>query len=66
MLTRRGFKVREVSYSDMRKGCRNLNGTVILYADQMTGSMERAIDESNRRREIQLQYNKDIISRLNP
>ncbi len=41
------------------RAARNLNGTVILYADQMTGSMERAIDESNRRREIQLQYNKE-------
>lgn len=39
------------------RAARNLNGTVILYADQMTGSMERAIDESNRRREIQLKYN---------
>jgi excinuclease ABC subunit B len=41
------------------RAARNLNGTVILYADQMTGSMERAIGESNRRKEIQLQYNKD-------
>lgn len=41
------------------RAARNLNGTVILYADQVTGSMERAIDESNRRREIQLQYNKE-------
>jgi excinuclease ABC subunit B len=39
------------------RAARNLNGTVILYADQVTGSMERAIDESNRRREIQLKYN---------
>ncbi len=39
------------------RAARNLNGTVILYADQVTGSMERAIDESNRRREIQTKYN---------
>ncbi|MBN1904835.1 MAG: excinuclease ABC subunit UvrB [Deltaproteobacteria bacterium] len=39
------------------RAARNLNGTVILYADHKTGSMERAIDESNRRREIQLKYN---------
>jgi excinuclease ABC subunit B len=36
------------------RAARNLNGTVILYADQVTGSMERAIDESNRRREYSL------------
>ena len=32
------------------RAARNVNGTVILYADQMTGSMQRAIEESNRRR----------------
>jgi excinuclease ABC subunit B len=31
---------------------------VILYADQITGSMKRAIDETNRRRKIQMEYNK--------
>ena len=41
------------------RAARNLNGTVILYADQVTGSMARAIDESNRRREIQLEYNRE-------
>jgi len=41
------------------RAARNLNGTVILYADQVTGSMQRAIDESNRRRLIQLEYNKE-------
>ncbi len=41
------------------RAARNLNGTVILYADRVTGSMARAIDESNRRREIQLEYNKE-------
>ncbi len=40
------------------RAARNVNGQVILYADQMTGSMARAIDESNRRRRIQLEYNK--------
>ncbi|MDB4444243.1 excinuclease ABC subunit UvrB [bacterium] len=39
------------------RAARNVNGTVILYADKTTGSMERAIDESNRRRQIQLAYN---------
>ncbi len=37
---------------------RNVNGTVILYADSMTGSMQRMIDETTRRREKQLAYNK--------
>ncbi len=40
------------------RAARNVNGQVILYADQMTGSMLRAIDESNRRRRMQLEYNK--------
>ena len=37
---------------------RNATGRVILYADNITGSMKRAIDETNRRRKIQLEYNK--------
>ena len=41
------------------RAARNLNGTVILYADQVTGSMERAMDESNRRRLIQVEYNRE-------
>lgn len=40
------------------RAARNINGTVVLYADKVTGSMERAIDESHRRRLIQLEYNK--------
>ena len=40
------------------RASRNIHGTVILYADKITGSMERAIKESARRREIQLEYNK--------
>jgi excinuclease ABC subunit B len=38
---------------------RNVNATVYLYGDQVTDSMKRAIDETNRRREIQLAYNKE-------
>jgi len=34
-----------------------VNGEVILYADQMTGSMKRALEEMNRRRETQFRYN---------
>ncbi len=39
------------------RAARNLNGKAILYADRMTGSMERAIDETNRRREKQIAFN---------
>jgi excinuclease ABC subunit B len=38
---------------------RNANGKVVLYADKVTGSMERMIDETDRRRKKQMQYNKD-------
>jgi excinuclease ABC subunit B len=38
---------------------RNINGKVILYADTMTGSMRRMIDETNRRRQKQLDYNEE-------
>lgn len=41
------------------RAARNVDGRVIMYADKMTGSMERAINETNRRREIQDKYNKD-------
>jgi len=37
---------------------RNINATVFLYADRITPSMQKAIDETNRRRKIQLEYNK--------
>ena len=40
------------------RAARNVNGRVILYADSVTGSMERAISETNRRRVLQLAYNK--------
>lgn len=39
------------------RAARNVNGRVILYADSLTGSMRRAIDETNRRRAIQMEYN---------
>ncbi len=40
------------------RAARNVNGLVVLYADHMTGSIERALKETDRRREIQLAYNK--------
>ena len=39
------------------RAARNSNGQVIMYADELTGSMEKAIDETNRRRRIQKEYN---------
>ncbi|MBO5683150.1 MAG: excinuclease ABC subunit UvrB [Clostridia bacterium] len=41
------------------RAARNANGKVIMYADKMTGSMERAIKETNRRRSIQQKYNEE-------
>lgn len=41
------------------RAARNLNGKVIMYADKITNSMQRTIDETNRRREKQLKYNED-------
>jgi excinuclease ABC subunit B len=43
----------------MGRAARNINGRAILYADAMTDSMKRAINETNRRREIQARYNLD-------
>lgn len=39
------------------RAARNVDGKVILYADQVTGSMQRAMDETTRRREKQIEYN---------
>src|SRR6202453_168532 len=39
------------------RAARNVNGRVLLYADHMTGSLDRAISETNRRREVQIAYN---------
>src|SRR5205085_7575630 len=39
------------------RAARNVGGEVIMYADNITGSMERAINETNRRRKIQVEYN---------
>ena len=41
------------------RAARNINGRVIMYADVMTGSMQRAIEETNRRRETQRRYNEE-------
>ena len=39
------------------RAARNTNGKVIMYADELTDSMEKAISETNRRRKIQMEYN---------
>ncbi|MFA6475839.1 MAG: excinuclease ABC subunit UvrB [Candidatus Paceibacterota bacterium] len=54
-----GFLRSEVALvQTIGRAARNLAGRVILYADIVTGSMKRAIDETNRRRAIQIAYNK--------
>ena len=53
-----GFlRSRDALIQTMGRAARHLNGRAILYADRMTDSMERAIAETNRRREIQERYN---------
>jgi excinuclease ABC subunit B len=43
----------------MGRAARNVGGKAIMYADRITGSMQRSIDEVNRRREVQRQYNEE-------
>ena len=55
-----GFLRSETSLIQTIGRCaRNVNAEVLLYADKVTDSMQRAIDETNRRRQIQLAYNKE-------
>ena len=55
---REGFLRSEVSLiQTIGRAARNADGHVIMYADNITDSMRRAIDETNRRREIQKKYN---------
>ncbi|HEC97611.1 MAG TPA: excinuclease ABC subunit UvrB [Nitrospirae bacterium] len=42
------------------RAARNVNGEVILYADRITNSMKKALDETERRRKIQLEYNRQM------
>jgi excinuclease ABC subunit B len=41
------------------RSARNVNAKVILYADKVTDSMQKAIDETNRRRKLQIEYNEE-------
>ncbi|NLJ06100.1 MAG: excinuclease ABC subunit UvrB [Sphingobacteriales bacterium] len=53
-----GFLRSETSLTQVAgRAARNVNGKVIMYADKITGSMQRTINETNRRREKQLKYN---------
>jgi excinuclease ABC subunit B len=53
-----GFLRSETSLiQTMGRAARNINGTVILYCENITGSIKRAVKETNRRRNIQLEYN---------
>ncbi|MGE0480656.1 MAG: excinuclease ABC subunit UvrB [Phycisphaerae bacterium] len=55
-----GFLRSETSLIQMIGRCaRNVNATVVLYADRVTNAMERAMGETNRRRVIQLRYNEE-------
>jgi excinuclease ABC subunit B len=54
-----GFLRSEVSLiQTIGRAARNVDGRVILYAEVITGSMQKAIDETNRRRALQIAYNK--------
>jgi len=54
-----GFLRSETSLiQTMGRAARNINGTVILYCENITGSIKRAVKETNRRRKIQLEYNR--------
>jgi excinuclease ABC subunit B len=54
-----GFLRSETSLiQTMGRAARNVEGTVILYADTITGSMQRAIEETNRRRALQEEFNR--------
>ncbi len=55
-----GFLRSEISLiQTVGRAARNVNGRVIMYADNITDSMKKCIDETNRRREIQEKYNVD-------
>ena len=55
-----GFLRNETSLiQTIGRAARNVNGKVILYADEITHSIERAVSETKRRREIQVEYNKE-------
>jgi excinuclease ABC subunit B len=61
-----GFLRSEISLiQTIGRAARNVNGTVIMYADKITNAIKNALNETNRRRELQVSYNKknNIIPR---
>ncbi len=55
-----GFLRSETFFMQMMgRAARHVEGHVVMYADKITGSMQRAIEETTRRREVQIKYNKD-------
>jgi excinuclease ABC subunit B len=57
---REGYLRSDISLiQTMGRAARHISGRVLLYADEVTDSMRRAIDETNRRREIQVKYNEE-------
>ena len=55
-----GFLRSEVTLiQTVGRAARNIRGKAIMYADKVTGSMQRAMDEMSRRRKIQVKFNKD-------
>ena len=55
-----GFLRSEVTLiQTVGRAARNIRGKAVMYADKITGSMQRAMDEMSRRREIQVKFNKD-------
>ena len=62
-LLREGLDIPEISETSLvqtiGRAARNADGHVIMYADNMTDSMKKAIDETERRRKVQMQYNEE-------
>jgi excinuclease ABC subunit B len=55
-----GFLRSEISLiQTIGRAARNINGKVIMYADSITNSIKRALSETNRRRDLQIEYNKN-------
>ena len=53
-----GFLRSEISLiQTIGRASRNINGIVLMYADNITNSMKNAVDETNRRRKLQVEYN---------
>lgn len=57
MPTRRAFALAHFLIQTIGRAARNVNGKVIMYADRITEAMRYAIDETNRRRRLQMEYN---------